>query len=269
MKKVLFLQAVQLLVLGTLVTTTFAQDDLPPEIQEVKIRQRLGNQVPLNLQFQDSTGKTITLGDYVTDQPVILVLAYYRCPRLCSRVLNELVKTLRQIPLDLGNDYVVLTVSFDPRETAELAAANKQAYLEAYGKPSECWYFLTGKEPNIKRLADAVGFRYVWDEKRNQYQHSTAVMVLTPKGKVSRYYFGIDYSPRDIQTGLEKAGGNEIGPPVSQVLLLTCMSYNPSTGKYTVTAFKLMRTAAIVTVLGVGCFLGWNWWKEHRKKAIA
>jgi protein SCO1/2 len=241
-----------------------AEEKLPPEIQAVAIDQRLGEQVPLDLEFQDSTGGIVVTGQYFTDKPVLLVLAYYRCPRLCSRVLNELVNTMRAMSLRPGRDYTVVTVSFDPEETPDLAAAKRQAYLDAYGVQTDGWHFLTGKEPNIRRLADAVGFRYVWDAKSNQYQHSTAIMVLTPRGVVSRYFFGIDYRPRDVQLGLVEASDNAIGTPVDQVLLLTCMAYNPSTGKYTVAAFKLMRTAAALTVLVLGGYLAWIWRRERR-----
>lgn len=243
---------------------TRAQEDLPPEIQAVAIQQRLGERVPLDVEFQDSTGSAITLNHYFTDKPVILVLAYYRCPRLCSRVLNGLVEALRKMSLQLGKDYTVLTVSFDPQETPDLAAAKREAYLDAYGVRKDGWHFLTGKEPNIKRLADAVGFRYVWDAGSNQYQHSSAIMVLTPQGVVSRYYFGIDYSPRDVQLGLVEASNNTIGSPVDKVLLLTCLAYNPATGKYSVAAFKLMRAGAVVTILALAGYLAWSWRRQRR-----
>jgi protein SCO1/2 len=246
---------------------TSVQAQLPPEMQEVQILQRLGEQVPLDLRFRDEQGKSVTLGEYCGAKPVILVLAYYRCPRLCSQVLNGLADTLRRMSLQPGQDYIVVTVSFDPADTPASATAKKEALLPASGPLNfgEHWHFLTGEETNIKQLAAAVGFRYTHDPETNQFRHAAGIMVLTPGGTVARYFFGIQYPPRDVQFALVEASANRVGSPVDQVLLLTCFAYNPDTGTYAASAFKLMRAGAVVTLICLGLFLGWNWWRERKK----
>jgi protein SCO1/2 len=225
---------------------------LPPILRAAAIEQRLDAQVPLGATFRDEQGETIVLGELLGERPTILILAYYTCPMLCSQVLNGAAKTLSVVELDLGRDYQVLTVSFDPRDTPEAAGAAKRGYTERTGKPGAAagWHFLTGDEPQIRALADAVGFGYEFDATKNQYAHSSALILLTPEGRVSRYYFGIEYSARDVRLGLVEAAARRIGNPVDQ-LLLYCYQYDPATGKYGAVVMNLLRVAAVVTVIAL------------------
>ncbi|HKX27822.1 MAG TPA: SCO family protein, partial [Blastocatellia bacterium] len=175
----------------------------PPMLKEVGIDQLLNNQVPLDLEFKDENGRSVKLAEYFHDKPVVLSLVYYDCPQLCTQVLTGLLGTLKTLPMTPGKEFVSLTVSFDPREKPPLAAAKKREYLERYGKPqaAEGWHFLTGDEAPIQALARSVGFRYVWDPVTKQYAHASGIMVITPQGKVSRYFYGIEYAPRDLRFG--------------------------------------------------------------------
>ncbi len=190
-----------------------AQPGLPPSLREVRFDQKLNDQVPLDLMFLDETGTTVRLADYCHDKPVILVLAYFRCPMLCDQVLNGLVRAMLDLPFDAGKEFNVLTVSFDARETPEMARAKKKPLIERYGRPGADagWHFLTGSEDSIKRLTEAVGFRYSYDAKNDQFAHASGIVVLTPGGKVSRYFHDIRYSPRDLRLGLVEASENRIG----------------------------------------------------------
>ncbi len=208
----------------------------------MKIEQRLGEKVPLDLAFHDEAGQPVRLQKYFQQKPVVLVLAYYRCPRLCTEVLNGLESGLEAIPLDIGRDFNVLTVSFDPRETPELAAAKKVPYIEKYGRggAAEGWHFLTGDETSIKQLTEAVGFHYHYDPRSDQFAHASGIMILTPEGKLARYFYGIRYSPRDLRLGLVEASAEKIGSPVDQ-LLLFCFHYDPTTGQYTPAIMNFVR----------------------------
>jgi protein SCO1/2 len=227
--------------------------------------QRLNAQVPLDLEFTDEAGRTVRLADYFHGKPVILVLAYYRCPMLCSEVLNGLVRAMLDLPFDVGNEFSVITVSFDPREGPELAAAKKQTYLERYGKPGAAagWHFLTGKEDAIKRLAQAVGFRYTYDARYDQYAHASGIMVLTPTGRISRYFYDIRFPPRDLRLGLVEASENRIGSAADQILLF-CFHYDPAEGRYGPAVMNLVRLGGVLTLLGVGTFLTVMWRRERR-----
>jgi protein SCO1/2 len=243
-----------------------AQESLKP-LADIKIQQRLNNQVPLDLVFRDETGRQVALREYFGQRPVILVLAYYRCPRLCSEVLNKLTESLRQIDYDAGNQFSVLAVSFDPREQSELAAAKKQSYVASYGRRGSAagWHFLTGEEEPISRLADAVGFRFVYDPKQDQFAHASGIMVLTPEGKVARYFYGLNYPARDLRFGLEDASANRIGSPVTEQLRLLCYAYDPVTGQYRVLTIRLVQLGGLITVLVLGITLGLFWRRERRK----
>jgi protein SCO1/2 len=235
---------------------------------EVGIDQHLNAQVPLDLVFRDEKGNKVALGDYIRDKPVILVLAQYRCPRLCSLVLNGLVESLGTMDYEIGKEFVVLTVSFDARETPELAAAKKAAYVERYGRPgcADGWHFLTGKQESIKRLTDAVGFRFSYDSKRDQFSHASGIMVLTPDGKIARYFFGLAYLPRDVRFGLEDAAAGKIGSPIARPLRLLCFAYDPATGKYTLMTMRLVRLGGGLMVAALGLFWLWNWRRGARKR---
>ncbi|HYL96290.1 MAG TPA: SCO family protein, partial [Terriglobales bacterium] len=173
---------------------------LPPILNNVRYEQKLDSQVPLNLSFRDESGKQVRLGDYFGRKPVVLILAYYRCPMLCSQVLAGATHAFRQLPFRIGQQFSVLTVSFDPRETPALAAASKGTYIASYGQPqaAEGWHFLTGQQPEITALTQAVGFHYAWDTQTQQYAHATGIVVLTPSGKVAQYFYGIDYPAQDL-----------------------------------------------------------------------
>jgi len=245
------------------------QSSLPPSLRNVRFDQRLNEQVPLNLVFKDETGTPVKLADYFGKKPVILVLAYYRCPMLCTEVLNGLVRALLNVPFDVGKEFNVLTVSFDHRETPALAAAKKKTYLERYGRPGaeNGWHFLTGEEDSIKRLTQAVGFQYSYDAKNDQFAHASGIMVLTPEGKISRYFYDINYPARDVRLGLVEASENKIGSPVDQVLLF-CFHYDPMEGRYGPVIMNFVRLGGVLTVISLGIFMTVLWRQERRKARL-
>jgi protein SCO1 len=228
----------------------------PGLLGKIGIDQRLNQHVPLDLRFVEESGREVRLGEYFGKRPVILALVYYECPMLCTQVLNGLVSALGTLKFDVGREFDVVAVSISPREGPGLATQKKAAYLERYGRPHTAagWHFLTGREENIRRLAEAVGFRYEFVPDIGQYAHGAGVEVLTPKGTISRYFYGIEYSPRDIRFGLIEASEERIGTPVDDVLLL-CFHYDPATGKYGATAIGLVRIGAVATVLAFLAFL--------------
>ena len=233
------------------------ENGLPQALREVKIEQRLNEQLPLDLQFKDETGRTVELREYFNkSKPVILSLVFYKCPMLCNQILSGLTAGLRAQSFDVGREFEVLTVSFDPRETPELAAEKKQSYLERYNRAGaeKGWHFLTGDQENITRLTEAVGFHYNYDEKTNQFAHASGIMLLTPEGRLSRYFYGIEYNPRDLRFGLIEASNNRIGSMADQ-LLLYCYHYDPATGRYGPVVMNIMRLGGVVTVLGIGALI--------------
>jgi protein SCO1/2 len=195
-----------------------------------------------------------------------LVLAYFRCPRLCSEVLNGLVRSLLDIPLNAGQDFEVVVVSFDARETPEMAAAKKRTYLERYGRPGAetGWHFLTGTTESIARLCKAVGFRFHYDARLDQFAHASGIMVLTPRGMIARYFYDIHYAPRDLRLGLVEASANRIGSPVDHVLLY-CFHYDPTEGRYGVAIMNFVRLGGVLTLGGVGMLMYYLWRAEHRR----
>jgi protein SCO1 len=225
----------------------------PPGLKNVGIEQRLNEQIPLGLGFRDESGKTVTLRDYFGQKPVILNLVYYKCPMLCSEVLSGLVSSLKILKFDVGNQYNVLTVSFNPRETPDLAAASKAQYLKRYGRPgaAEGWHFLTGPEESITSLAQAVGFEYQYDPATDQYAHATAIMILTPDGRVAQYYYGVEFAPKDLRLGLIQASSGKIGNLVDEVLLY-CYHYDPATGKYGAVITRILKLSGIATIVLIG-----------------
>ena len=228
----------------------------PNILQNVGLDQKLNAQINGELQFIDDSGDPVTLAQYFGDKPLILTLVYYECPMLCTLVLNGVVRALRTLSFSAGEEFEVITVSIDPEETTELAVAKKKEYLENYGRPdaAQGWHFLTGSEDQIAELAETVGFRYAYDEKSGEYAHASGIIVLTPEGKVAKYYYGVEYSPRDLRLGLVEASDSKIGSPVDQVLLF-CYHYDPSTGKYSVAIMSFLRLAGVVTVLSIVVFL--------------
>src|SRR5262245_10487205 len=193
----------------------------PPVLQDVGIDQLLNNQVPLDLEFRDENGRAVKLAEYFKDKPVVLSLVYYNCPRLCTQVLNGLLGAMKGLPMTPGKEFVNLTVSFDPREKPDLAAAKRAEYLARYNRPgSEAgWHFLTGDEAAIQALTKSVGFRYLWDPVTKQYAHASGIMILTPQGKVSRYFYGIEYAPRDLRFGVIDASAGKVGSLADQIIL--------------------------------------------------
>jgi len=221
---------------------------LPKELETVGIDQRLNEQVPLDAVFKDDQGREVQLREYFKGKPVVLALVYYSCPMLCNQVLNGMLSSFRKVSFDIGEQYEVITVSFDPKETQQLAASKKQTYVKAYNreKASDGWHFLTGDAANIKRLTDAVGFRYHWDDKTKQWAHASGIMVVTPEGKLARYFYGIEY--KDLRLGLVEASQNHIGTPVD-ALMLYCYHYDPATGKYGAVVMNIMKVAGGITIL--------------------
>ena len=232
-----------------------APSGLPKALNDVGIDQKLNAQLPLDLVFRNEEGQSVRLGDYFGKKPVLLSLVYYQCPMLCNQVLNGMVTSFRVMAFQPGQEFEVVTVSFDPRETAALATAKKNTYVNYLPEARRSnaingWHFLTGDEANIKRLTDAVGFRYHFDEATNQFVHASAIYLTTPQGKLARYFYGIEYAPRDLRLGLIEASENKIGSPVDQ-LLLYCYHYDPATGKYGAAVMNLMRLGGIVTLIGL------------------
>jgi protein SCO1/2 len=236
---------------------------------EVGIDQKLNEQISLDIVFRDEGGNAVSLQKYFSGKPVIISLVYYRCPMLCTQVLNGMVETFRILQLSAGQDFEVVTVSIDPSEGAELAAEKKGHYIEAYERDGaeKGWHFLTGDQKSITALANAVGFKYVYDEATKQFAHASGIMVATPEGKVARYLYGIEYGAKDLTFSLMEASQNKIGSPVDKLLLL-CYHYDPMTGTYGVVVANLLRGGAVVTLLVLGGFMYINF-RRDRRKALA
>jgi protein SCO1/2 len=228
---------------------------LPSALRDVGIDQKLNQQLPLDLVFRDEAGQEVKLGHYFGKKPVVLALVYYDCPMLCTQVLNGMVTSFRVLPFQIGKEFDVVTVSFDPRETSALATSKKSVYMnylpeKMRASATSGWHFLTGDPASIAQLTKAVGFRYHYDEATKQFAHGSAIMLATPQGKLSRYFYGIDYPARDLRLGLIESSENKIGSPVDQ-LLLYCYHYDPATGKYGAQVMRVMRVAGVITVLGI------------------
>ena len=225
---------------------------LPPALRDIVVDQKLDRPLPLDLTFRDESGKTVRLGDYFGDRPVLLTLAYYHCPMLCPMVLDGQVRSLRPLAWDLGEEFRAVTVSIDPRETPEQAAAMKKKLVTQYGRDgaADGWSFLVGDDQAIRSLAEAIGFRYRYDEANDQYAHAAALMVVTPEGRLSRYLYGIDFRPRDVRLALVEASDGKIGTLTDQ-LLLFCFHYDPATGQYGAAAMTSLRVAGVLTLAGI------------------
>jgi len=237
---------------------------------DIGINQRLNERIPLDLTFRNEAGEPVTLQEFFGAKPVILVLAYYRCPRLCSVVLNNLMESLQQVDFEIGKEFAIVTVSIDPRETPELAAAKKEAHVAHYGRPSAItgWHFLTGEEKAIEQLAESVGFSYRYDSERDVFDHASGILILTPDGTIARYFYGVDFSPRDLRFALEDASAGKIGSPIARSLRLLCFAYDPASGKYTLLTMRLVRAGAAAMVLMLGA--GWYWaWRRKTSQPEA
>jgi protein SCO1/2 len=229
---------------------------LPAPLREIGFDQNLDQRIPLDTVLVDEAGRQVRLGDYFGSRPVVLLFAYYECPMLCTMVINGLAGALGVLTLQPGQDFEIVTVSFDPRDTPATAAAKKAAYLERYRRPGAdaAWHFLTGDEGSVRRLTAAAGFRYVWDEATRQFAHPSGVIVLTPDGRLARYMFGIEYSPRDLRLAIVEASAGQVGSAVD-ALLLYCFHYNPMTGRYGLVVMRAIRLAGAATVLALGGFI--------------
>jgi protein SCO1/2 len=228
----------------------------PPGLLHVGIEQHLDEQIPADLNFRDETGKPVRLGDYFGKKPMILNLVYYNCPMLCGEVLSGLESAMRVLKFDVGKEYDVLTVSFDPRETPEMATKKKAEFLKRYGRAGadQGWHFLTGPQESIDTLTKAAGFQYQYNPKTGQFAHATAIVLLTPGGKITQYYYGVEYPPKDLRLGLIQASQNTIGTLADQVLLY-CYHYDPNTGKYGAIISRVLQLSALATVLGLGTLM--------------
>jgi protein SCO1/2 len=232
-----------------------ASTGLPTALRDVKIEQKLDQQLPLDLSFRDERGRDVKLSEYFGHKPVVLAFVYYDCPMLCTQVLNGMVTSFRVLPFEIGKEFDVVTISFDPRETPALAQAKKQKYVDFLPEKMRAgaangWHFLTGDQANIEKITEAAGFHYRYDEATKQFAHASAIMVTTPQGKLSRYFYGIDYPARDLRLGLIESSANKIGSPVDQ-LLLYCYHYDPATGKYGAVVMNVMRIAGVLTLIGI------------------
>ena len=239
-----------------------------PELQSIDVEQNLGDTIPLDLSFVDDRGRPVTLNDYFHDGiPVVLILGYYRCPMLCNLVFNGMTTALSDVSLRMGRDYRVVTVSIDPTETHELAAAKKENYLEQLGERGDAgnWSFLTGDSARVAQLAESLGFKYYYVEERDEYAHPAVIHLLTEDGVISRYLFGIQYSPLDLRLGLLEAGDGQIGSTADK-LLLYCYHYDPEAGSYAIFARNVMTLGGVATVALLGLFLGGLWLRERYRK---
>jgi protein SCO1/2 len=238
----------------------------PGLLSKIHIDQKLDTQIPLDLPFTDETGRQVKLGEFFGKRPVILALVYYECPMLCTQVLNGLVTALTVMNFEPGREFEVVAVSFNPAEGPGLASQKKAAYIERYGRPKTAagWHFLTGSQESIKQLTEAVGFRYEYDDAIKQFAHGAAIEVLTPKGHISKYFYGIEFSARDIRLGLIEASEERIGTPIDDFLLF-CYHYDPTTGKYGAAIIRLVRLAGVATVLAILSFLAISFRRERQE----
>ena len=230
---------------------------LPGALAGVGIEQKLDARVPLDLTFTDEFGRKAPLSTYFqSGKPVLLALVYYRCPMLCTQILTGVASSLKAVSLDPGKDFEVVAISFDPKDTPETAASKKQVYMKRYGRPGTAngWHLLTGEATNIKALTDAVGYHYKYDPATDQFAHASGIMIVTPDGRLSRYFYGVEYAPRDVRLGLVEASQNKIGNPVDEILLF-CFHYDPSTGKYGAVVMNIVRLAGGAFALMAGVFL--------------
>jgi len=241
----------------------------PAALEGVGIEQRLDAQVPLDLPFRDEAGRAVHLSDFFGKRPVLFALVYYDCPMLCTEVLNGLLSALNVVSFDAGREFEVVIVSFDPREKPADASAKKAAYLSRYRRPAADagWHFLTGEAPAIAELSKAVGFRYRYDETLNQFAHASAVYVLTPSGRISRYFFGIEYAPKDLRLAFVEAADSRIGTPVDQILLY-CFHYDPKTGKYGAVIVNIVRLAGAATVAALALSIALMSRRRRRLAAV-
>jgi protein SCO1 len=242
--------------------------NVPPKMQDVTFKQRLGEQLPLDAKFKDESGRDVTLGDYFGKKPVVLAFVYFQCPMLCPLVMNGISSALKVVPFTAGKEFDVVLVSFDHRDTPEAANAKKRAHLQHWAVPetADGWHFLTGTEPEIQRVTSAAGFTYQWDEESQQFAHVSGVLVTTPDGRLSRYFYGVEFSPKDLRLALVDSGQGRLGSVVEE-LLLYCFHYDPSTGKYGAAFMNILRLGAVLTIGLILGFVVLMRWRETRHVA--
>ncbi len=239
--------------------------EVPRELANVGFDQKLDAQMPADAVFRDETGRSVRLGDYFGRKPIVFVFVYFTCPMLCTQVLTDVTSALGVLTPDVGKDFDVVALSFDPRDTAEMAAEKKAIFVERYKRPGTetGWHYLTGDEANIRRVTGAAGFRYRFDPVTNQFAHAAGVLVLTPSGRISRVFYGLEYAPKDLRLALVESSEGKIGTP-ADMLLLYCYHYDPATGRYGLMAMNLVRLGGGVTVVVLGAFLLVMWRRERR-----
>ena len=260
---------VALAIAATLVATIGRAQERPAPLREVAFAQRLGESVPLDVPFRDETGAPVTLRAYA-GKPVLLVPAYFTCPMLCTLVQAAVVSSLRALAFDVGKEFTVVTFSFDPKDGPEAATAKKAKYLSEYRRPGAAagWHFLTGDAASIAALTDAIGFHATYDEAQHQYAHASGIVLLTPQGRIARYFFGVEYAPRDLRLGIIEASAEKIGTVVDQ-LLLFCFHYDPSTGRYSLIALNAVRLGGLLTLAVLGTSIAWWLRRERLRGATA
>jgi protein SCO1 len=248
-------------------TTGAPAAEVPAQLREVGFDQNLDQMLPLDTEFTDEHGRTVKIGEYFGKRPVLIAFVYYGCPMLCLQSLSSLAATLGVLSEDPGDDFEVVSISIDPRETPALALEKKAHYVERSGKPSiaKGWHYLTGTEANIQRVTKAAGFRYVWDASLQQYAHPAGVVIATPGGKVSRYLFGIDYGPRDLRLALLDASEGQISSPIKKALLY-CYHYDIATGRYSLAIMRVVQVAGAATVLSLVTLIA-VWTRRERRQA--
>jgi protein SCO1/2 len=262
-----FYAALLLALAGAIASPASAQQVATPAIlSKVGIAQNLNARIPPDLVFRDETGKSVRIGDFFGKKPIVLSLVYFECPALCTEVLNGELRTMKAISLDLGKDFDAVTVSFEPKDTPALAKAKRDVYIGQYGRPeaAEHWHFLTGEQQSIAALTSVAGFRYAYDSSIRQYAHAAAILVLTPDGRIDRYFYGVQYPARDVRLGLVEASEGKIGTLTDHALLY-CYQYDPMTGKYGVVVMNVLRAAGGLTVLVLGIFLTLMFLRERKR----
>jgi protein SCO1/2 len=264
------LLAATLLVLAASAFPARAQQNAPlPILKQVGITQNLNVQIPANLAFRDETGQTVRIGDFFGKKPIVLSLVYFDCPALCTEVLNGELRTMKAISLDLGKDFEAVTVSFEPKDTSALAKAKRDVYAGQYGRPNAAphWHFLTGEQSSIDELTNVAGFRYAYDSSIRQYAHAAAILILTPDGRIDRYFYGVQYPARDFRLGLVEASEGKIGTVTDQAMLF-CYQYDPMTGKYGLIVMNVVRAAGGLTVLAIGLFMLLMFRRDKKRAGI-
>ena len=237
-------------------TSGIVASNVPPQFKDVTFAQRLGQKLPLDVRFTDETGRSVALGEYFGSRPVVLAFVYYQCPMLCIQVMNGISSALKVLPFTPGKDFDIVLVSFDPRDTPEAANAKKRAHLDHWAarETSNGWHFLTGSEASIRQVTSAAGFTYQWDTETNQFAHVSGLLVATHDGTLSRYFYGVEYSPRDLRLALIDSGNGKIGSVVDE-LLLYCFQYDPSHGRYGPVFMNIMRLGGVLTMIFIGGFI--------------